>query len=366
MPESGREVVDIREALPEDGPALMQVIERINQETEFLGTPEERLPWADRSVETIREMRAQRRGIYLVALRGSEIVGYLGAFAGWLERNRGVIFIGHVGVRQAERGRGIGRQLFIALESWARQRDAHRLELRVDEANIRGLALYTRREFAIEGRIADAAQIDRRWHAHLWMAKRLDVGREPPWPPLELAPPEPRFDAAAAVFRRVEVADARALCAWERRLLGETPLLLKQPGEVLDEARMAGYLAEAQDLDERLLWLAEVPSGDGTRIVAHLAAWRLAGQRMRQDAFFTLNVLRDHWGAGIGRRLAERLLAWAAERGLRRISTAVLQHNRRGLRFAQALGFAPEVVSPRYAVIDGRAVDRVQLGKVLA
>ena len=361
MPELRRHAIDIREALPEDGAALMQAIEQINQETEFLGKPEERLPWADRAGETIREMRARGSGIYLLALRGAEIVGFLGGFAGWLQRIRGVIFIGHVGLRQAERGRGIGRQLFIALEAWARQRGAYRLELRVDTENTRGLALYTRREFAIEGRIADAALVDGRWHAHFWMAKPLDLGREPPMPPVDLTPPAERSDAGRLQFRRIEVADARALCAWERQLLGETALLLKRPTEVMDEAKMAGYLAETQNLDERLLWAAI----DEQRIVAHLSAWRQPGLRMRHDAFFSINVLRDHWGIGIGRALFDRLLAWAAERKLRRISTAVQRHNVRGLRFAKALGFVEEVVSPRYAVLDGQAVERVQLGKVL-
>jgi RimJ/RimL family protein N-acetyltransferase len=40
-------------------------------------------------------------------------------------------------------------------------------------------------------------------------------------------------------------------------------------------------------------------------------------------------------------------------------------HNTRALRFAAACGFWEELVSPRYAVIDGRAVDRVRVVKFL-
>jgi hypothetical protein len=43
----------------------------------------------------------------------------------------------------------------------------------------------------------------------------------------------------------------------------------------------------------------------------------------------------------------------------------VLGHNARGLRFASACHFSWEVVSPRFAVIDDRAVDRVRLAKLL-
>jgi len=41
------------------------------------------------------------------------------------------------------------------------------------------------------------------------------------------------------------------------------------------------------------------------------------------------------------------------------------QHNTRPLRFAAAAGFCEELVSPRYAVIDGRAADRVRMVKSL-
>jgi RimJ/RimL family protein N-acetyltransferase len=86
---------------------------------------------------------------------------------------------------------------------------------------------------------------------------------------------------------------------------------------------------------------------------------------MRHDAFVAINVLRDYWGAGIGRSLLERTLVWARNHNIRRLSAGVQGHNRRGLRFAGAAGFEQEVVSPRYAVIDGRAVDHIRLGKLL-
>lgn len=357
--------IEIRAALPEDGAALMRLVEQVNRETEFLGTAEERLPWADRAAETIQAMTARDGGIYLLALRGSEPIGFLGAFAGAVQRTRDVLFVGHVGLRQAERGRGIGRRLFVAMEAWAKARGVRRIELRVDETNQPGRALYRRREFTVEGRMPDAALVDGAWHAHLWMAKILDAGTEPAWSPLDLAPPVPRFDVGRTTFRALRATDGAAMTAWERQMLGETPFLLKRPDEVGDDAEVARQLAAPAVSDARLRWVATTMVDGMERIVGHLAAWREPGERMRGDAFFGLNVLRDHWGTGIGRSLAHRLFDWAREHRLRRLSTAVQGHNRRGLRFAAALGFRPEIVSPRYAVIDGRAVDRVRLVKLL-
>jgi RimJ/RimL family protein N-acetyltransferase len=77
-------------------------------------------------------------------------------------------------------------------------------------------------------------------------------------------------------------------------------------------------------------------------------------------------VLRSHWGRGVGRQLAVAIDTWAREQKLRRLTGHVLAHNTRALRVATAARFREELVSPRYAVIDGKAVDRVRVVKFLA
>ena len=86
---------------------------------------------------------------------------------------------------------------------------------------------------------------------------------------------------------------------------------------------------------------------------------------MQHDAWISVNVRRPYWGRGIGRILAERVEHWARERKLRRLSTAMSTHNVRAMRFATACGFRQETFSPRYMVLDGHAVDRVRMVKIL-
>ena len=57
--------------------------------------------------------------------------------------------------------------------------------------------------------------------------------------------------------------------------------------------------------------------------------------------------------------------AWAREEKVRRLTGLALAHNTRALRFATAMGFREEVLSPRYAVVDGRTADRVRMAKWL-
>jgi hypothetical protein len=56
---------------------------------------------------------------------------------------------------------------------------------------------------------------------------------------------------------------------------------------------------------------------------------------------------------------------WARGENVRRLTGLLQAHNTRALRFAAAWGCREELVSPRYAVMDGRAVERVRVVKFL-
>jgi GNAT superfamily N-acetyltransferase len=50
---------------------------------------------------------------------------------------------------------------------------------------------------------------------------------------------------------------------------------------------------------------------------------------MHHNAFANVNVLRSHWGRGIGRQLAAAIDVWARKQNLRRVTGLVLAHNTR-------------------------------------
>jgi RimJ/RimL family protein N-acetyltransferase len=366
MGASKEEAFIVRHAVPADVPALAATIAKIDEETEFLAKPGEYMRrWAPGFAERLEEMSEKGTGAYVLAAHGNEIVGFLGAFAGHLACTRGVIYIAHVGVRETWRGRGVGAALFTAIEDWARAQGAWRLDLRVDTQNARGLALYRKRGFTVEGRIVDGADREGVWCDHFLMAKALRQLTEPPWAPVELTGGE-GTDEGPPTFRRLRADDAARLRAFLLKLTTETQFLLTAQEDVPDEAAMATTLAEGLKEPGRFDMVAVVAGADGERIVGHANAAREVPTRMQHNAYTSINVLRSRWRRGIGRRLAAEVEAWARGQNVRRLTGLVQAHNTRALRFAAAWGFREEIVSPRYAVVEGRAVDRMRVVKFLA
>lgn len=352
-----------REARPADGSSLVRAIHDINQETDYLGEPGESVPLAGHAEEQLQQFRATDAGVYFLACGPADIVGYLGAFAGELRRIRSVVSIAHLGVRTAHRGRGIGTRLLAAAESWARDRDAHRLELYVDEANTAAIALYQRRGFLVEGRIADAVWLNGRWHAHYLMGRRLTDRTCHGQPPVTL--PSGAMRGNAVTFRIPQYTDAAPFQAFEWELLTGSPWHLKLPAEVADLSDIRADILAATRSPARFMLAAFTRPEPSQAMIGCVQAWPALAARMRHDTLVALDVLPSWSGCGIGRALAQALETWGRGRGLRRLTTWALAHNERGLRFATAQGFCRETLSEDYAIIDGRSAARIGLGKVL-
>src|ERR1043166_4577900 len=257
----------VRAAVPADVPALDQAIARVDEETEFLAVPGEYLRrWAPGFAERLAAMNAKGTGAYFLAEHGGEIVGFLGAYAGALERARGIVYIAHVGVRRAWRGRRVGSALFAAIEDWARAHGAWRFDLRVDTQNARAIALYQKHGLAVEGRVVDGALRDGVWCDHFVMAKALRVLSEPQWTSLELPPTGEGADGPVN-FRPARADDAPRLRAFQLEVTGETPFMLMQPADVPDETTFAKNLAEGLNEPGRFDLLATVAGPEGECIV---------------------------------------------------------------------------------------------------
>ena len=357
--------VDVREVTPEDGPALVDSAEAISSETEFLVEPGALLPLKGVASELLLDLRKSGNGTYYLAVCDGSIVGYLAAFRGSMQRASAVITVVAVGLRRSYRGKGVGVRLLKAAREWACQKGARRLELIVEEANRGAISLYQKAGFRIEGRIADATFRDGSWHADLWMGLALEREEElPHWDMLELRPPKLRVDISQVTFGAPCAEHAQQLHEWERALLAGSSIHLKLPGEVPFRQQIVSHLSSSRANGTHAAMSAFAYRRGEKRIVGHVSGQVGSAPRDR-NLIFRLNVLPQYTGAGIGRRLADEIEAWARQNGMRRLSTWLQGHNARGLSFAEQRGFQREIISREYAIIDGRLCDRVALGKVL-
>jgi GNAT superfamily N-acetyltransferase len=141
--------IEIRPLTVQDVPQYLAVTKQIDKETDLLGvSPNDPRP---NILQMVASLRANRQIIF-VAIVDKQIVGHLGMFwrRGQLERVKHSMNVG-LGVLKSCWGNGIGNALFEAAEQWAKENNIKRLELEVMTHNDRGIALYKKRGFKIEG-----------------------------------------------------------------------------------------------------------------------------------------------------------------------------------------------------------------------
>ncbi len=156
-----------------DAEAFLHLRKQVNEETSFmLREPDENAMLAKHQLEQLRDDSSQGHMLILVAEDHEQLVGFLIGERGVRRRNRhrlGLV----IGILQAFTGQGIGTQLMLAMEDWARQQGILRLELSVMTHNQAAVALYQKRGFAIEGTLRRTMFIDGDYIDEYVMAKFL-------------------------------------------------------------------------------------------------------------------------------------------------------------------------------------------------
>ncbi len=152
-------MIRIRPAVAADAEALHALKRALDDETHFM-----MLEPGERAPDIGPEQREIARDAVFVADTDGELVGYVQAERGTFRRVRHLATV-VIGVRAHAWGRGIGGRLFAAVHAWAAEHGITRLQLDVDAANTRAIALYERHGYRIEGTkrqsmIVDGAFVD--------------------------------------------------------------------------------------------------------------------------------------------------------------------------------------------------------------
>ncbi len=164
----------IRTICLDDAEQFLNLCTSLDKETQFMMLePGERTTTVAEQRDNIQHLLAKKNSTIIVAEEEGHLIGYLAALGGEYKRNRHSVYI-IIGILQAFTNRGVGSQLFTALEHWARQNAIHRLELTVMTRNEAGLALYKKRGFEIEGTRKNSLLVNGHFVDEYSMAKLLD------------------------------------------------------------------------------------------------------------------------------------------------------------------------------------------------
>lgn len=167
-------VLEIREAMPEDARALLEYVEGISGESDFLsfGPGEFELTEAEEA-EFLRRYRDADTQLYLVGLIDDKLVSALTFSGGRRPRLRHSGEFG-MSVRKKVWGLGIGSLMLDALIAWARETQiVNKINLRVRTDNQRAISLYQGKGFEIEGTIRKEVFLDGQYFDHHWMGLEL-------------------------------------------------------------------------------------------------------------------------------------------------------------------------------------------------
>lgn len=160
----------IRKAVPADAVQLAALMKHVEDSNFMLFEPGERKTTAEQLEKRLAAIG--KDSVVLVAEEQAELTGYLFAMGEGVRRKQHSIYVA-VGIRQSERGKGRGTDLFEALENWAAEQGIHRIELTVLEHNRAAIALYEKMGFEVEGLKRDSLRINGSYANELYMAKLL-------------------------------------------------------------------------------------------------------------------------------------------------------------------------------------------------
>ena len=167
-------VLLIREAAVEDARAVLDYVEGISGESDFLSFGPGEFELTEPEEENfLRKYRDSDNQLYILGLIDNTIVAALSFSAGRRPRVR------HSGefsmsVRKQYWGLGIGSLMLDRLIDWARAtRIVKKINLRVRTDNQRAIVLYKRKGFVIEGTIRREVFLDGKCFDHHWMGLEL-------------------------------------------------------------------------------------------------------------------------------------------------------------------------------------------------
>jgi len=206
---SGRQIV-FRHLAEDDAENFINFRGQIANETthtmQYVGMM---VPSIDETKKRLNFQKNDKNILNIGAFDGDRLVAYLNFRVPW-EDHPWVQHVGQFGMMVFKEywGQGIGSKLLKFQEIHAQKIGIHRIEATVRLKNDRGLALYERQGFKIEGTKKAAAKIDEEFQDEFLIAKILGVPQEI-WKP-------PVLITDRLILRPIDVIDAEAIFSYAK------------------------------------------------------------------------------------------------------------------------------------------------------
>lgn len=160
----------VRDAVPEDAPHLVELLNRVGQEEVYIADERAQLT-ADQEASIIQARNPDVQ-VILVAEQNGTTAGSLEMIRGILRKNRHTALFG-MALLPEFRGRHIGRGMLLAAEDWAREAGVRKISLAVFATNQAAIHLYESLGYAEEGRRHRQYLLNDNWIDEIWMARWL-------------------------------------------------------------------------------------------------------------------------------------------------------------------------------------------------
>lgn len=170
----GRRLV-LRHCAASDAPLFPPFQQAIARETSFTNQRVGVCPAVGEIEERWGEAQADPLVLYLGAFEADRLVGQVG-FRPVMPRHPWYLRHGHFGMMVLKEywGQGLGARLLAEMEGHARRNGIRRVEATVRTTNERGVALYRKAGYQIEGTRQQAVLIDGVFHDEFYIAKLFD------------------------------------------------------------------------------------------------------------------------------------------------------------------------------------------------
>ena len=165
----------------------------------------------------------------------------------------------------------------------------------------------------------------------------------------------PRKEAVQMVIqiRRAEASDAAELLDYLKQIGGETDnLTFGAEGLPFTVEAEAAFLKQLRDSRDDIMLIAKA---DG-KIVGNASLNRLP-RRMSHRGDLAVSVRKAYWNQGIGRKLLEKLLEFAGEKGFEVLELQVRSDNLAAIHLYEKLGFRKIGTHPLFMKIQGKPVN---------